>query len=103
MAKKSLSFSILSDEPGFMSAAFHIGYSSNDLVQIYNKNWFLEIEDVIVHPEFGVEIGADEKPLVVNDIALIKLRQPLRFSNTVQPACLGLEHKEKYETPLMVG
>lgn len=86
-----------------MGVLFHVGYSSNDLVQIYNKNWFVEIEEAIVHPGFGVKIGPNEKPQVINDIALLKLKQPISFSKTAQPACLGVEHKEKYDTPLIVS
>ena len=83
---------------------FQIGYSSNDLVEIYNKAWFMEIEKVILHPNFDAvpnERGQEPRRLI-NDIALIKLKQSLRFSNTVQPACLGMEQKEKYDGLLKV-
>lgn len=81
---------------------FQIGYSSNDLVQIYNKNWFMEIEEAIVHPDFGAIETEEGDAKLVNDIALIKLKQPLRFSKNVQPACLGIEHQEKYDGSLKV-
>lgn len=68
-----------------MAQLYQIGFSSNDL----EKMKFVEIEKAIIHS--------------YADIALIKLKQPLWFSKTVQPACLGLEYQEKYEGPMTVS
>ena len=54
----------------------------------------MEIEEAIVHPNYGQEVD--------NDIALIKLKEPFRFSKAVQPACLGVEYQEKYDDIMKV-
>ena len=64
---------------------------------MYDKMLYMEIEEAIVHPDFGAIMNDDGTGRIVNDIALIKLKEPLRFSTKAQPACLGVERKEKYE------
>ena len=63
---------------------------------MYKKNLYMEIEKVIVHPNYKAETAR-------NDIAIIKLKQPLSFSETTQPACLGLDYQEKYDGPMTVS
>lgn len=73
-----------------------IGYGDNDLVRIYDHKKYAKIQAAYRHPEYGfVESG-------INDIALIKLAEPLEFGETVQPACLGTEFHEHYEGALKV-
>lgn len=68
---------------------FRIGYGSSDLVEIYNKNKFASIEEIFVHQDSEIETHTA-------DIALIKLKTPLKFDKTVQPACLPTKHQDKY-------
>lgn len=82
---------------------FQIGYSSNDLVRIYNKRLYMEIEDAIIHPGFNLVPTESGTGRAINDIALIKLKSPLKFSSTVQPACLGIEHQELYDGIMKVA
>ena len=46
---------------------------------MYERKVFTEVEEYIMHPEYE---------FLANDIALVKLRRPLKFNETVQPACL---------------
>jgi transmembrane serine protease 3 len=39
------------------------------------------VKKVMVHPRYGSETGA-------NDIAIVKLAKPIKFSSQIQPACL---------------
>lgn len=44
------------------------------------------VESTVVHPEYSASA-------VYNDIALIKLSEPVTFNRLVQPACLWTEHE----------
>ena len=56
----------------------------------------MQIEKAIVHESFYADDSG-----VWNDIALIKLKSPLRFNDAVQPACLPNEIKDKYPNELI--
>ena len=43
-----------------------------------------EIETVFIHPSYGKSEGGG----AVNDIALIKLKKPVKLDQFIQPACL---------------
>lgn len=72
-----------------------MAYGENDLVKIFERKQYAEVEAFYQHPEFSI----DDTP---NDIALIRLKQPLNFSQAVQPACLPTEHRERYDGVLKV-
>lgn len=63
-----------------------VAYGSNDLVTMYDRKQYAEIEKIILHPDYQFSFG---------NMALIKLKQPLNFTEAVEPACL-LEH-ERYK------
>ena len=67
-----------------------IGYGHNDLVEIYDWNQYAEVEEYHVHPDYN---SFDLK----NDIALIKIKGKLFFSETVRPACLPNQHQDLYD------
>lgn len=64
---------------------------------MYNNAQYEQIEDYYKHPDF---INSTS---LKNDIALIKLRLPLYFNESVQPACLGTQDSELYDGILKVG
>ena len=43
------------------------------------------VSELNIHPEYSFIFNAD--------IALLKLQQPLKFTNTVQPICLPWDHR----------
>ena len=73
-----------------------IAYGDNDLVRIYEQKKIVEVEAYHVHPDF---INYD----LSNDIALIKLKKPLNFSDAVQPACLPDQPRDIYKNVLKVN
>lgn len=65
-----------------------VQFGGDDLVKLYDNDQFVRIEEVIQHPEFY-----DSFPLNYNDLALVKLKTPLSFTDRTQPACLGVRHQ----------
>lgn len=63
---------------------------------MFDKQKYIEIEKVYRHPDYENFITLE------NDIALIKLQESLKFSESVQPACLGTQDQELYEGTLKV-
>lgn len=71
---------------------FRVGYGNHDLVAIYDQNNYAEVEKYIKHPEHKKFNSTHGR----NDIALVKLVRPLKFNETVQPACLP-DHRQDYD------
>ena len=71
--------------------------TDNDLVQMYDRNEYKQIEAFYRHPDFDGRYGTK------NDLGLIRLDSPLKFNETVQPACLDFEEREIYEGALKVS
>ena len=96
--KRLLSFGSAPDifEEKLLGSA-RIGLGSNDLVQFYDQKKTVEIEKWFQHPAYNISKAG------VNDIALIKLKEPLKFNSTVQPACLATKFQESYDGPLKVN
>jgi len=76
------------EEVGIDISDRRIGLGDNDLTKIYEKQKYAEIE--------SVEIAS------ADGIALIKLKSPLKFGKSVQPACLASEAQAVYEGALKV-
>ena len=74
-----------------------VQFGGNDLVELYDRNQHVEVAEVIKHPEFY-----EAWPSKYNDLALVKLKTPLRFTDSVQPACLNVEHQDQFSGPLRV-
>ena len=72
-----------------------IAYGDNDLVKIYEQKKYAEVETFHLHPDFN-----DQN--LMNDIALVKLKQKLNFTQYVQPACLPTGHRDYYDGILKV-
>ena len=72
-----------------------IGIGDSDLVKIYEQKKYAEVEAYYMHPEYN-------SWTIRNDIALIKLKEPLRFTDAVQPACLPFGPQEHYDGILKV-
>ena len=72
-----------------------IAYGDNDLVKIYEQKKYAEVEAFHLHPDFN---GQN----LMNDIALVKLKQKLNFTEYVQPACLPTGHRDYYDGILKV-
>ena len=78
-----------------------IGMGHNDLVKIYDDQKYAEPEAIFFAQDF---IRRENLTLAgSHDIALIKLKKPLKFDKTIQPACLSKEEKKVYEGVLKVG
>lgn len=56
-------------------------------------------------PIVNLHINKDpEMDFYVNDSILLKLKEPLSFDESIQPACLGIDYQETYEGVLtMIG
>ena len=70
-----------------------VGYGSNDLVKIYEKKQYVEVEKTLRHPYHS---------RIRYDLALLKLKSPLNFTDSVQPACLPEKDEDHYEGVLKV-
>ena len=68
---------------------FQVAYGSNDLVTIYERKQYSEVEVSYMYPDYDWGVR--------NDIALVKLKQPLNFTEAVQPACLPDHHQDHYD------
>lgn len=67
------------------------------MLQIFDEEKYAEIEDYVVPEGYGPILSKSE------DVALIKLKKPLKFSKTVQPACLATVSQDVYEGALTVS
>lgn len=85
------------DNPDIPISSLRIGLGDNNLVKIYDEEKYAEIEKAIV-PEGYREIYS-----LSEDVALIQLKKSLKFSKSVQPACLPTEPQEVYEGALKVN
>lgn len=74
-----------------------VGYGELDLVNMYERSKYVEVEETYKHPDYTMYGG------ILNDAALIKLKKPLSFSRTVQPACLGTKHVDLYDGVLKMS
>ena len=73
---------------------FQVAYGSNDLVTIYERKKYSEVEVSYMHPDYDRSL--------TNDIALVKLKRPLIFTEAVQPACLPDHRQNHYDGVLKV-
>ena len=76
---------------------FHVAYGESDLVTAYERNQYAEVEAVYKHPNYD-----DNDRYNLNDIALVKLARPLKFTKAVQPACLPAQPQDHYDGVLKV-
>lgn len=53
--------------------------------------WDIHVEEVTVHPNFG------QPRRYSNDLALLRLKRPIRYSDQAQPICLPRSSDESYE------
>lgn len=65
-----------------------IGLGDNDLMKMYEEEKYAEIE--------SVEIAAE------GEMAVLRLKNPLKFSKSVQPACLETEVQPVFKSVLKV-
>ena len=72
-----------------------VAYGDNDLVKIYERKQFAEVDS------YYIGVGYNSLTLL-NDIALIKLKSPLNFTDSVQPACLPTQNQGHYDGVLKV-
>ena len=69
-----------------------LGYGS-DLVEIFDQKKLVEVDQIVFHP--------DTSKNQVN-LALLKLKTPFTFNDTVQPACVELDNpRQKYKDELV--
>lgn len=73
-----------------------LGYNSNDLLDIVDRNKLVEVDQIVLHPDFN------STKLEAN-LALLKLKTPLKFNDSVQPACLELDHPRQIYAEQLVG
>lgn len=66
-------------------------------MKIYDLNQYVQIETAYSHPNYSGQFD------VSSDLAFLKLKEPLVFSKSVQPACLDLTARELYDGVLKVG
>ena len=67
-----------------------IGFGT-DLVKMH-ENGLYEIEQAVLHPNYSRNFLTFQ-----HDVALLKLKKPLVFNQTIQPACFDLKKTFKYE------
>lgn len=89
--------SISSDS--FTQSHYFFIFAENDLAKLYDKKQFKPIKAVYKHPGYGL----DTKFQIINDVGLIELAEPLTFSESVQPACLGFDPTVLYEGDMKVS
>lgn len=75
-----------------------VGFGSNDLVDIWNRMMFVDVDQIVLHPAFD----RNRTKLDAN-LALLRLKTPLKFNDSLQPACLELDHPRKVYQEQMVG
>ena len=75
---------------------YRVGYGSNDLVEIYDKQQYVEVAESYSPFDYIRYRNID-------DISVMKLKTPLNFSDTVGPACIENDYTKIYEGILQVG
>ena len=79
----------------------NVGYGSNDLVDMVDQNKLVNVQNVVIHPDF---IPPKPNHPIERDanLALLKVATPFKFDDNLQPACLELDHPRKfYKEPLI--
>lgn len=86
------------EENNYNSSTGFIQYGNPDLSKTLN----VEIEEIITHPEF--QIVNSSRIYKINDIALVKIKEPIKFNSTLHGVCIkkDLNHKQK-EIAVFVG
>ena len=75
----------------YLSERYEIKMGSNDLVELFDNAKAYQIAEVIRHPNFTYH-----KIMPVNDIALVRLKEPIAFNSKVQPACFDVANTHLY-------
>lgn len=70
-----------------------VSYGSNDLMQLYDNRH--QIDYVISHPNLTFH-QKDGLLYPVNDISIVFLKDKIKFSEKVGPACLNLNNVKEY-------
>lgn len=91
--KNQISFTSIFGES---EKSFRVGYGSNDLVELHDRELYAEVGEVHPHGKYEMEEKSDGSVQVKNDIGLIKLKTPLIFSEAVRPACLPDHYQKDY-------
>ena len=73
----------------------NVGYASNDLVGMVDQNKLINVQSVVIHPDFN------PKQWDAN-LALLRVATPFKFDDNLQPACLELDHPRKFYTDQFV-
>lgn len=68
-----------------------LGYNSEDLVEMVDQNKLVDVDQIALHPDFIKTDLFDNA-----NLALLKLKTPFTFNDSVQPACLELDHHRKW-------
>lgn len=69
------------------------------LTEMETKGKKVNIKRIIQHPEYN-----QPNPFVnENDIALIELEKPIKFTDHVKPACLGVNKFLEYQNPIYIA
>ena len=75
--------------------AINLGYDSVDLVEMFDQNKFVDVDQIVLHPDFSLRPSAN--------LALLKLKTPFKFDDNIQPACLELDHPRQIYRQQLVG